>query len=119
LPAAHFLSQVVSAAHFFSTNILAVGRWVPLSCLVYRFVDMEMIRIQILSDHNDTIRKKQHWRKCQITNPCQSKAREIQIAQHQFNSKTDYKNQRVTSTSQLLGLCLFFSVSTLFLRVSS
>jgi len=28
-----------------------------------------MIRIQIPSDHNDTIWKKQQWRKCQMTNP--------------------------------------------------
>jgi len=28
-----------------------------------------MIRIQKLSNHNDTICWKQHWRKCQITNP--------------------------------------------------
>jgi len=54
---------------------------------------------------------------------CQIKPREIQIAQHQFNSKTFYTKQFtssiVTETSQVLDLSLFVSVSTPFLRASS
>ena len=84
---------------------------------------MENDRIQILSDHNDTTCKKQQWRKCvKQQTLCQIKPRDIQIAQHQFNSKTVYNKKRtsshVTQTSQLLYLSLFFSVSTPFFRAS-
>jgi len=49
-------------------QIQSVEYFITVSNLVLGFIGIE-IRIQMLSDHNDTICKKQLWRKCQITCP--------------------------------------------------
>ena len=84
--------NVLPVTLFDSQKILPVGQFISVSYLVYRFIGVENDRIQILSDHNDTTCTKQQWKKCQTTN-----STDIQIPQHQFNSKTVYKKQRTSS----------------------
>ena len=57
---------------------------------------VKIVSTPVLKDHNYKMCTKQQLRKCQITNLCQVKPLEIQIAQHNFNSnlKTVYKKQR-------------------------
>jgi len=62
------LSQkILPAAPFFTYKILS--HWIWFQWLLYfsNSLVLKMIRIQLLSNHSDTICWKQRWRKCQIT----------------------------------------------------
>jgi len=60
LPAAHSCQKkILPAARCLFSIFLSLGHLISVSCLVYQFSRIEMIRIQILSDRNDTICKKQ------------------------------------------------------------
>ena len=86
---------------------------------------LKIIRIQILSEHNDTIWKKYQWSKCQITNSLSDQTswytNRTTLIQFQITNSFIKKHvlHFVTTTSRLLDLSLFFSFSTLFLRASS
>jgi len=93
------------------------------SVLISWFWKITRLGTQKLSNHDDAICLNINEESVKLQIFCPMKPCEIQIEQHQLNSKTVYKKQRtsshVTTTSQLLDVSLFVSVSTPFLRASS
>jgi len=47
-------------AYFFHKSIFSVRHLISMSSLVYRFIGMNMILIQVLSNYNTTICTEQH-----------------------------------------------------------
>jgi len=68
-----FLHEFACSVFFSQKNLFPIIKSRPwaiwFQCLVWftNLLVVEMIWIQILSDHNDPICKRKHWKKCELT----------------------------------------------------